>query len=476
MRRFLLDNDGSNIFFKLGDDVEGMVAETVRECPPTVSTYLLCTGAGTSYWPTKIGTVMPQMTGLLAAHARGQDPIGMLLRGLKASGKEVFITYRMNDVHNPDAADQWNTPRVRREHPDCVVGLDEIRAGKAEWMSYCLDYSRAEVREYVLALIREQVALYGDTIDGFQLDWMRFPRHLSGDPEQVWAKRDVITAFMADVRALLEASGRRILLGARVPTTPAGCRRLGLDLAEWGKRGLLDLLTICPFLTTEWTLPVAEIRALLGAGTLPVYAGFDFNFGNQTHFPESLRGICTSLYDCGADGIYAFNFPCWTEYLLARPYHWLVGLERPETASAKPLLLAVDTTLHKISGVDQPGQLPATLPAGGTLALTLHVPRAALPAWRALALVHSHGDVGLAVNGCPASLLRLGQMLAQAHRSEIFCEFVDQYHNTQARPQPSDCRGFTVAPAALQAGDNTLLLTNLGGADLVIERVNLGLW
>lgn len=158
MRRFLLDNDGSNIFYNLGTDVTAAIMETVRECAPGVTTYLLCSGAGTCYYPTRVGDVNPRCTGLLDAHGRGEDPFGLLLRALKASEKEVFITCRMNDVHDP--TDTWNLPRVRREHPDCIVGMDEVRRGKDSWLSYCMDYANPVVRHYSLALIREQVWSY----------------------------------------------------------------------------------------------------------------------------------------------------------------------------------------------------------------------------------------------------------------------------------------------------------------------------
>lgn len=476
IKRFLLDNDGSNITYNLGEDVSGAVAEVIRECPANVTTYLLCSGAGSCYWPTKIGHVDPRTKGLIAAQARGLDPLGLLLQGLKAAGKETFITYRMNDVHYPTDADQWNTPQIRREHPDCIVGLKEVQEGRAEWMSYCLDYTRADVRQYVLSLIQEQIALYGNIIDGFQLDWMRFPRHLSGTPAEVWEKRDIITEFTAQVRAILRANGRKILLGARVPTTPAGCRNLGFDLAGWAGRELVDLLVVCPFLTTDWHIPIADFRELLGNKQIPVYAGFDFGFGRQGHYPESLRGICASLYDCGADGVYLFNFPCWNEYLAARPYHWLAGLENPETAAAKPLLLAVDHERNRIAGIDQTYQLPAKIPAKGRLTLVLRVPAAALPAWRGICLAHSHGDVELEINGQPASEIRWGHDAAGAFRSEIFMEFTDQYWDKEARPKPENCRTFRFDPACLQPGANQLILLNRTAGELEIERLNLALW
>src|ERR1044071_7213085 len=101
MKRFLLDDDGSNFFRGMGEDVPAAVAEVVRECNPSVTTYLVCSGTGACFWPTRIGHVDPKAAGLLAAHQRGMDPLGLWLRELKTAGKETFITYRMNDVHDP---------------------------------------------------------------------------------------------------------------------------------------------------------------------------------------------------------------------------------------------------------------------------------------------------------------------------------------------------------------------------------------
>jgi len=469
--RLMLDDDLGNFLGNLGDDIPRTVADAVRDCSPDVTTYLLCSGSGACGYPSKVGFVSPDAA---AFHERGLDPFGLLLRGLKAAGKETFITFRMNDVHNP--TEDWNMPRIRREHPEYVVGLDEIEAGKPDWMSYCLDYGRAEVRRHILDIIAEQVEMYGDAIDGFQLDWMRFPRHLSGTPEEVWEKREIITEFTREVRAILSGGERKILLGVRVPTTPAACRRLGFDLAAWGREGLVDIMVTCPFLTSEWLLPLGETRALLDNPSIAVVGGFDLGFGRQPHFPESLRGIATSIYDRGSDGIYMFNFPCWSEYLAARPYHWLAGLGDPRTAAAKPLLLAVEHSRHKIAHIDQPGQLPAQLPANGTLDLTIYVPAAALPAWRALLLVRSYGDVALSLNGRAHESLRYANSDLGVCRCNLFPEIGLPHWKEDERIQPDQCRIFRLADESLLPGVNRLRLTNLTDRELEVERINLGLW
>ncbi len=105
----MLDNDSTNLLWDLAenDDIEGAITEAVKECPPEVATYLLCSAFGACFYPTRVGCVSPLAEDL---HNRGFDPVGMLLKGIGDAGKEAFITMRMNDVHNPEASDQHNTP------------------------------------------------------------------------------------------------------------------------------------------------------------------------------------------------------------------------------------------------------------------------------------------------------------------------------------------------------------------------------
>ena len=464
-RRFFLDNDGCNLFRNLTADWERDIRETAEECADNVTTYLICAGAGTLYFPTQVGVVDPQAQRLRDIHAAGGDPFGLLVESLRAKGTETFITLRMNDVHEPGAEDQWNTPRVRREHPDCVVDYETVKRGSPDWMSYCLDYSRPEVRDYSLGIVRELVDRY--EFDGLQLDWMRFPRHLSGRPDEVWAKRDVLTEFTSEVRALLTKAGA--LLCARIPTSLAGCRHLGIDTAEWTRRGLVDFLVASPFLTTDLSPPLQEMRDAMGDRAVPLYAAFDFNHALQNHCPESLRATCTSLYDCGADGVYIFNFPCWQEYLAARPYHWLSGLEEPDTACRTPLLFSVTHQAHRIANVDMPGRLPVTIRPGAAEPVTLHVPRAALPARRARLLIHPGGDTAVSVNGTPCDELPNRQ-------PELFVEHVDRAQWAEVRQSGVESRVFRFDEGLVRVGENRIELLNMTDREFEVSRVNMGLW
>ena len=469
--RFCLDDDGSNFFaHTMTDDIEASIAEVVDLCPSRLTTYFLCpNGCGKFYYPTRIGEVYPAARKLLEAHKKDQDPFGLLLQGLRQAGKETFITYRMNDVHGADDPNHPGTAEFKKQHPDFIVDAAAAASGQGSWMAYCLDYSRPEVQDYILSTIRELIDLY--PIDGFQLDWMRFPRHLSGTPDQVWEKRKSLTLFTREVRRVLQEKDPGILLSARVPTSLAGWCHLGTDVAEWTRQGLVDFVVATPFLTTDFNMPIQELRRELGDFPVPIYADIEFGHGPQIHCPESLRAAALGLFDSGADGMYVFNFPCWTEYMGARPYHWLDPLHSPETAAEKPLLFSIAHQHSRVPQIDLPGQLPATLSIGGSLEATLHIPATALPARRLLILVHGGGDFTLKLNKNDARELPL------LRRAELFVEYVSQEDQSdRQRPFNMDCRLFQGDPADLQAGDNVVNLYSTSTHDLGIDRINLGLW
>ena len=347
-----------------------------------------------------------------------------------------------------------------------------VHAGRPDWMCHRLDYSRADVQDYVLATLRELVDLYdGEGLfDGIQLDWMRFPRHLSGTPEEVWAKRGALTSFTAHAREVLATARHPLQLAARIPTSLAGCRALGIDVSDWAKRGLVDGLVASPFLTTDFAMPLAEMRRAMGDHPVPLYAAMDFGHGPQNHCPESLRAASLGLYGSGADGIYLFNQPCWIEYLAARPYHWLPDLATPEGAARKPLLYSLPQRLHRVPSVDLPWQLPAEVRPRTELPLALVLPQAALPAWRALLLVASDGDVALSLN--EQALPELPAL----RRSALFMEYIDPASLPAQHPRGEDCRIFRADAGLLHAGENTLRVGNRGANPLTISRVNLGMW
>jgi hypothetical protein len=462
MHRFLLDDDGSNFLGTLGEDWEEVVYHIADHCADEVTTYLICPGAGTWYFPTEVGD--RRYPNLEPIYEAGGDPIATLIGHMRERGKEVFLTIRMNDVHNADNPDDPLVPSFRKKHPEMVVDPDAVAEGRANWMSYCLDYSRHEVRDYYLAIITELVERYD--INGIQLDWLRFPRHLPGSPHEVWELREHLTEMTASVHELCRARGRNLLVGARIPTHLAGCRYMGLDIAEWTRRGLVDFLVTTPFLTTDFTIPLDDIRDELHGQAVPIYAGFDFNHGGQAHCPESLRAAMLSLFNCGADGIYLFNFPCWTEHIGSTPYHWLDDLGTAESSKRKPLLFSLSHQRHRIAGVDQPGILPFEIAAGATKEVRINLPAGVFPARRFLMLISSSDVISVDVNKYD------GKHMPVKHP----CLFLEHQPRGAELPEDNTCYIFRLDLDALRHGNNVIRVTNQSGEPVSIARVNAGVW
>ena len=286
----------------------------------------------------------------------------------------------------------------------------------------------------------------------------------------MWAKRDALTDFTADVRAMLDeigsVRGRRILLSARVATSPEGCRRMGADVAEWSGRKLLDFLTIAPFLSTDFCLPLAAFREMLPEPT-PICAGMDVSFSGRMHIPETYRAWALAMHDLGADGLNLFNFPCWTEAVAEHPYHWIADLLDPAALARRPLLYPVIIDTHRKPGIDMPVSLPAEVTPEQPAELTLHLPKAALPPARANLLIAGEGecDFSVALNDTPLDRPRCTQA------GNLF-----PIHMKKGRwakePEPENCRLFFVSADTLRAGENVIRVSGSG----TLIRCDLGLW
>ncbi|HOK89122.1 MAG TPA: right-handed parallel beta-helix repeat-containing protein [Candidatus Hydrogenedentes bacterium] len=369
--RLLVNDDGTNLFWR-----EDLTPEAVQfqagAIPRAVTTVLVCpNGIQKMLYPSSVEAVSER--GRLRQYfAEGRDLFGEYLAALRHRGFEVFITFRMNEVHNahdpnePDLSDLW------RNHPEWRV---EPGAPLTDWMAQCLDYARPEVQEHALKLIFELLDRYQP--DGIELDWMRFPRHLSGDERQVWRNKGMLTDVVAAVRLRareLEAAWERpVRVAVRVPASVEGCRKLGVDLSDWTARDLVDFVTASPFLASDFTMPLGALRALMGDHPVPLYAGIEFGYGGKDHTEASFRGVALGLLASGADGLYVFNFPCWREQLPVPPWSRVAILGRPETLARGPVTLALVNGTHR-TPVDLPVLLPRRIDPGETVTLAWTVP------------------------------------------------------------------------------------------------------
>jgi hypothetical protein len=243
-------------------------------------------------------------------HEAGLDPYKVWIARCRANKISPWLSMRMNDTHNTDVRDNFQHSSFWRKHPQ-FWRVPNSPGGSA------MNYAHAEVREHHMAFVREMLDRYDP--DGLELDWMRFPYHLTPGSER--EERRILTEFVREVRSLTTDWSKKrehpILLGVRAPAHPDAAAGLGMDAVEWARNGLVDLIVPCPFyFSSDFDIPIELWHERLKdtAKAVAVVPGLESSarpwpggepVGNTL---ETLRGFAASSYHRGADGVYLFNW------------------------------------------------------------------------------------------------------------------------------------------------------------------------
>ncbi len=389
---------------------------------------------------------------------QGCNYLARALARCRAKGIAPGITVRMNDMHDAPTPGTHLFSRFYMEHPEFRLNNGPF----CGWSATGLNYEHAEVRECFLALIRELACDYD--CDVLELDFLRFHCYF---PRRDFVRHcAIMTGFVRDVRAILDKSGRRVALMARIAASPAAAYELGFDVAAWARDRLVDGISAGAFLNSQWQVPVADFRALVG-DRVAVYACTDCPADRRPGLPMRkipvepalLRGFAAGHLAAGADGVELFNFFC------AREEGWGTPQE-PSFATLREMralepLRGAEKTYTVMSGwangeTDGVQQVPVTLERAQTR--TFRILLAAEPEGTPIeaAVVFTEGtgmrpdQLWLHVNDTPVGPATAADTL----------------------PEPAkDLRQavFGVPPAALRDGNNELVLRNEGESLTIIS-------
>ncbi len=280
----------------------------------------------------------------------GGDPVQETLDACRTYGKDFFISYRMNDHHYvTDTA--WPTHNFFwREHPEYWLGdTDTSPYRRDDDRVRLLNYMIPEVRDYYYSILEELCTNYD--VDGVELDFQRFPRFFHNDKIEEGAQ--VMTAFMARIRTMLDALGRKrgksLKLCVRVPETIAKCEQAGLDVAGWDAQRLVDMINVSSFYIHTMELDIEDFQARTNRAK--IYGEMNYvTYQNSTASPFARRyttipayhASALSLFHRGADGLSLFNYDYVpasqriamaeglkritdVEYLKTKPKHYVVS-------------------------------------------------------------------------------------------------------------------------------------------------------
>lgn len=225
-----------------------------------------------------------------------------------------WLSIRMNDIHNNDDEEHFLHSSFFRtnKHFRRVV-----HRPNADYYDNAMDYSHPEVREHYLSLIQEVTEKYD--FDGLELDWMReiFCFKVGGELDGI----EILNGFMQEVRAILdeaeEKRNHRIKIGVRVPSSPEQALRFGMDVINWAREGLVDVIVpTARWATTDNDMPIDLWKRILTGTGVTLAAGLEILIeGIQSpekqwmfNSLESARGSAVAYLGMGADRVYLFNY------------------------------------------------------------------------------------------------------------------------------------------------------------------------
>jgi len=281
----------------------------------------------------------------------GGDPFEDFFGECRTVDQAPFISMRLNDIHHLHHAE---TPGNRRgihsisrfyvEHPQWWLG--GVGSG--------LDWSVPEVRRHMFAFIEE--ICEGYDLAGFELDFMRFPNFFKEDVP-VEDRVQIITRFVADVRALLDRTAkpdRCRWLSARVPCLLEMHADVGIDLPSMVDAGV-EIVNLSASYFTFQAHDVALIRRLvpdvalflemchatMTGQRLTTTGGDNFLFMRTTD--PQFYTTAHVAYRRGIDGMSLFNFVYYRDHGVPGrgpfdepPFHVIGRLADPDWLAEQP--------------------------------------------------------------------------------------------------------------------------------------------
>ena len=260
----------------------------------------------------------------------GADPAAVVIEHGHRAGLDVFLSMRVNDVHDARLEGGTDDPLMspmKREHPDWLLGrdapelaVDRPYARHEARVRTAYNFARPEVRDYKLALAREAIANYD--LDGLDWDFCRYPRLFPAGEEHAGSR--LLSDLMRQVRAAIDEkrrqSGRQVYFSVRIPGSLEQALTAGIDVRAWLAEGLLDILVVGHAMGNKNRLPVEEyVEAARGTGaqviaqnlglfspTRPLSARLLWN-ERDYYSTEMCRAVAASHWRAGADGVYLFN-------------------------------------------------------------------------------------------------------------------------------------------------------------------------
>ena len=235
--------------------------------------------------------------------AEGNDPLRLICDRAHEMGMLVYPTLLVQQSSGTRGEDM-RTSNFRLDNKHLEIGA---RGDLADFVgSDGLDFKREEVREERFALVQETLTRY--PVDGFELNMNYSPYYFR--PDEVEAGREIMTAWIRRIYEAVKDSGADCELAIRLPVSIEDCLSVGMDVREWLREGIVDVLIPQTFGLRDPKGPAEDFRQMVEAAAgsecrvqPAIDSGIDSDrLGESTI--EMLRATATNYWAQGIDGLY----------------------------------------------------------------------------------------------------------------------------------------------------------------------------
>ena len=280
----------------------------------------------------------------------GRDPLRIVCDHARANGLMLYPSLLLNRGRGADRHRDVRAANFTWDNRHLEIGasgdLDESFTGSRQ-----LDFKHREVQDERFALIEEVLKNY--PIDGFEL-W--FGHHYFFHPKEVEAGLETMTAWVKRVHKAVKASGKDRELAVLVPANIEWARSLGLDLPEWIRQGIVDVINGQNYYQKIDNL--ADFRPLLdiAKGTsCRIHAGTNAILNSDRVSGgtiEMIRGVACNYWAQGVDGLYLGQWFAGTNWPYQAPFYEQLR------EVAYPKLMAPKDKFYMVPTADQTRSRP----------------------------------------------------------------------------------------------------------------------
>jgi hypothetical protein len=323
----------------------------------------------------------------------GGDLVRTFVDHCRKIGVAPFISYRLNYGHHTRELAE----SLERKRPAQGISrfywenYTKYRIGPDvhDWSQAVFNWAIPAVRDHKFAFIEEICRDYD--IAGIELDLLRHWSNFDVESTTGEERCEIMTAFVARVRRVLDATarrGERRWLCARIPALLESHDRQGIDPVAFAAAGV-DMMNLSfSYFTNQQQHDLALIRqkvpevslylemthttmtgkALAGSGSQPYRRTADEQFYTTAHLAHSQ----------GATGLSLFNFAYYREHSMPElgpfnepPFHVLPKLSQPGWLARQPQWYFLAAGRSK-PPMDNP-PLPVLVTSGRTVTFTLQM-------------------------------------------------------------------------------------------------------